>query len=187
MVSGSLWKLAAKAPIPEWATLNKLTFWLERILTHDYELQRKALAHVSHTAHSILDVGCGGAVYYDRSSHYVIGLDINPKRLKFAKKYCNVTKQCDITQGIGNYPVNAVLCLEVIEHLTYDEGESLLNELSIYPLVVLSTPRHFFEVHRNGHEKHITFWGERLLAVHGYTKVEEVQVPPSNIYIRRLG
>lgn len=184
MVSRSLWKLATRVPLPERTTLNRLTLKLERLLTHDFELQRRALACIPQSAHCILDVGCGGAAYHDRSPLYTIGLDINPKRLKVARRYCTAADQCDITHGLDGYAADVALCFEVIEHLTKDEGTKLLDELEKFPLVILTTPRHFFNVRRNGREKHLSFWSERELATHGYTKVEEIQTPPSNIYVR---
>lgn len=179
-----LWSLTTKAPIPEWLALSRAARIVERFLTHDYYLQRLATYYIPVTTINLLDIGCGGAAYLKDVNYNVIGIDYNPKRLVVARKYCNTVLQRDIAMGLDGIKAETVLCLEVIEHLYKLDGEMLLKEFEKYPCIILSTPRYFFRVNRKDKEKHVSYWSEEELKEYGFRKIEEVDQPPSNIYIR---
>jgi hypothetical protein len=182
-----LWNLSVRVKVPEPLTLTWPARIVERFLTNDHKLQRHALSYLPRDTRALLDIGCGGATYLGGLPHvYKIGIDMNPRRLKVAKKHCDrvVHDNC-LYHGINAYRVDAVLCFEVIEHLSETEGHRLLDKLAKFPTVVLTTPREYFTVARNGREQHKSFWSQQLLLTYGFELQEEIDVPPSNIYVRR--
>lgn len=184
----SIWMWAASHKLPKWFTSTWLTRILERYLTDDYKLQRDAIKHipssVSNTA-TIVDIGCGGAAYLDRlPSYYKIGLDANPQRLEIARKYCNEVQCLDLSIGLDGVQGDIALCFEVIEHLEEEQGVQLLQSLERFPVVILTTPHTWFEVCREGHERHLSFWSAERMAEFGYKLVGRGRIPPSNIYLR---
>lgn len=186
-VREAIWRASTKLPVPRWLSFTPPVRLIEKILTRDYLLQRRATAYVPPRAHRVLDVGCGGAVYMTSlpQEMYKIGLDVQPIRLETAQHYCNKVVLRDILEeGLSDISADVVLCFEVIEHLPKSLGKRLLQELSRFPLVILTTPRTFFNINRDGYEKHHSLWTAEDLAPHGYALLEEISSPPSNIYRR---
>lgn len=117
-----------------------------------------------------------------------IGLDASEKRLAIARKYCSQVIWWDLNEvPLPLVEADCVLCLEVIEHLPEGSGQWLLEQLGHYRAVILSTPREFFAVRRNGYEAHLSHWPEGILTqLYGFRLVKEWDTPPSNIYVRQV-
>lgn len=183
-----LWVVAARMPVPGWLSLSWSARFVDRWLTKNYLLQRKALLLVPGETRVLLDVGCGGATYLKGCQvPRIIGVDANKKRLDVARHFCNAVRCYDLEDGLPEIEADCVLCLEVVEHLSREAGARLLECLSSYPVAIISTPREYFHVSRKTWEAHQSFWGEDELAMLGFQMVERVNTPPSNIYMRRRG
>lgn len=181
-----LWIVAARMPVPGWLSLSWLARAVDRWLTKNYLLQRKALLLVPWNTRVLLDVGCGGAAYLECCQvPRIIGVDANEKRLGVARNYCDEVRRCDLEEGLPEIRADCVLCLEVVEHLSREAGLWLLERLASYPVAVVSTPREFFRVSRDSFEAHLSFWGEEEMEALGFSLMERVTTPPSNIYVRR--
>lgn len=165
---------------------------LYRCASCDDELHRAAVGYVSSISRSILDVGCGDALYLVSVGGSKIGLDIWRPSLQKARAFCSDTVQCDLKGGlpVKDKSFDTVLCIEVIEHLDKDQGLSLLQELSRVARreVILTTPRGFqpltsatqpYMTHRSG-------WTESELQGLGYVILCTVSAPPCTIYRREL-
>lgn len=172
-------------PVPKWLSLSWPARVCDRLLSQNYALQRRALSLVPLGTRVLFDVGCGGAAYHKGGRHRVVGLDANPRRLAVASKYCDTILLHDLRKELPTVKADCVLCLEVIEHLPRWAGQHLLFKLHDYPMVILSTPRMFFRVRRNGYEAHLSWWSEDELMIYGYRLVAECDTPPSNIYVWR--
>ena len=185
-MKGTIWKLAASMPIPSWLSFSLPSRHLERWLTDDYGLQRRALTLVPEGTQALLDVGCGGAAYLKGCDvPHIIGMDANKRRLAVAKQYCDELIWWDLNRTPPLLQADCVLCLEVIEHLLEGSGYRLFEWLGHYRTVILSTPRGFFTVRRNGYEGHLSHWSGEVLSAYGFELVEEWDTPPSNIYVRQ--
>lgn len=183
---GRLWIVAARMPVPGRLSLSRPARAVDRWLTQNYLLQRKALLQVPWDTMVLLDVGCGGAAYLERCLvPRIIGVDANERRLEVARNYCDEVRRCDLEEGLPEIRADCVLCLEVVEHLSKGAGLRLLERLASYRVAVVSTPRQFFHVSRDSFEAHVSFWGEEEMGVLGFELVERVRTPPSNIYVRR--
>lgn len=180
-----VWRWLAEVMVPDWLSFSWGARLVERYLTNNYELQRQALEHVPSWAHRIVDIGCGGAAYLDdRPRDYKLGIDASAKRLAVAKHHCDAVLQADIRcLAWDRIEADAVLCCEVLEHLEEEDGERLLGELVRYPVVVVTTPREWFEVGRNGWERHLSFWPRERMKSWGFERVGGGDVPPSDIYV----
>lgn len=181
-----LWRWAARLPVPDWLSFSWPARLVERWLTNDYELQRQALANVPAWAKRIVDAGCGGAAYLDdREDAYRLGIDISAKRLAVARKHCSDVLQADVRSlDWSRIETDAVLCCEVIEHMTKEEGRALLENLIRYDVAVVTTPRDWINVRRNGFERHVSLWDMEDLQDYGFHLAGETETPPSNIYVR---
>lgn len=182
-----LWQLAAFLPVPKWLSLSYPARVFEKLLTRNYALQRRALQFVPADTRVLLDVGCGGAAYLEGCQVFrKIGLDASLKRLRIARKYCDSTIEHDLRNpDFMELEADCVLCLEVLEHLPKETGRRVLENLTGYPVAIISTPREFFKVRRNGYESHLSHWTTEELAQYGFQKAAEFQIPPSNIYVRQ--
>ncbi len=184
-----IWMMAATNRLPESLTRTPVGLFLETWLTDNHNLQRRALAYMPPppATRSLADFGCGGAVYLKKLKDiHRSGFDINPSRLKIAERYCDRVFQGDVVQWAKEAwsGFDVALCFEVVEHLTDERGDELLRSLvERYPLVILTTPREFFRVARDGYERHLSFWPAERLARYGFELKETVDVPPSNIYV----
>lgn len=101
----------------------------------------------------ILDIGCGSGDfldYYTKNARY-IGIDISPENIAEAqKKHPNAQFLVgDATQlSLEDHSIDAIVCIETIEHLTIDEIRTLLKEmkrlLKSGGRVVVTTPNLFY-------------------------------------------
>ena len=83
---------------------------------------------------SILDLGCGAGVPIDdilmKAGHSVIGLDISPKQIMLAKKYCRNGDYSvrDIAQLTHNeYKVEGIVCMYTMFHLPRTKHREMLD------------------------------------------------------------
>lgn len=181
----AIWQWLVSHSIPSWLSQTSIAIIVEKYLTDNYALQRKALKYIPTGTKTVVDVGCGGAAYLSKLCNVrKIGLDASPKRLRVARHYCDETVLRDITVGLEDIEADTALCFEVIEHLTEEQGDKLLRDLEKFPTVILTTPREFFEVRRDGYERHQSFWPAENLAQYGYEQVDRGRIPPSDIYVR---
>jgi 2-polyprenyl-3-methyl-5-hydroxy-6-metoxy-1,4-benzoquinol methylase len=102
----------------------------------------------------VLDVGCGSGVITDflgSMGANVVGIDANPDGLEFAtSKFTRANIR--FSQGLVDadysipYPVDKIYCLEVIEHIHYHQGKSMLQSFdrALKPggFVFLTTPNY---------------------------------------------
>lgn len=95
----------------------------------------------------VLDIGCGDGTFFsfiNSPKKYFYGLDISPKALKFAKKYCVHLKVSDLHQRLpySDNIFDYVSAGEVIEHIF--DTDYFLSEIKrvLKPngSIVLSTP-----------------------------------------------
>jgi cyclopropane fatty-acyl-phospholipid synthase-like methyltransferase len=66
-------------------------------------------------------------------------------------------------------PYDLVLLIDVIEHVSLDDGHDLLSRVQrAGPAVLVSTPTKFFEQHveENPYETHVSFWDAAELSHH---------------------
>ncbi|MBA7490874.1 hypothetical protein ES702_01417 [subsurface metagenome] len=119
----------------------------------------------------VVDLGCGEGVlgWIIRSKvNYLIGVDHNKYRLTSAEGR-NVYDElvfCDIRDYMPPPRTEAVIMIEVIEHITKEDGELLLSQLGWVPIIVLTTPQKFSPFSfRNGH---VSLWTQQDFISLGY-------------------
>lgn len=129
---------------------------------------------------SVLDVGCGSnsALQFVRLPMYKVGIDLY-------KKSVNVSKQKHIHDDyvIGDVRTlskffkrksfDAVICIDVIEHLTTSEGLQLVKQMELIARrrVIFLTPNGFYHQHAlegNPHQVHKSGWRSALFRKMGY-------------------
>ena len=83
----------------------------------------------------VLEIGCGsgvGAIMLSQACKSVKGIDTNDKELSAAKKISQRPnlefERIDFFQLPAHYRYDAIVCLDVIEHLNEDDGRRLLKE-----------------------------------------------------------
>jgi SAM-dependent methyltransferase len=122
---------------------------------------------------SLVDVGCGRGIIGALCRIYrepirLVGIDAYEPYLEFCKRYKFYDEL--IQWNLEKLPLpfkdkefEVATCIEVIEHLSKDGGEGLLNELErISNRVIITTPNLFFkqtEYDKNTYQKHISLWG----------------------------
>lgn len=122
---------------------------------------------------SILDLGCGkgGPMEFIRgtTNFYVVGVDIFEPWLRKCKERAshNELILCDVrAMPIRNRSFDIVLCMEVIEHRTKEEGRELLKSIErIAPKqVIITTPTEYFieykqsNIEGNPYQVHKYMW-----------------------------
>jgi len=109
-------------------------------------------------ASSILDVGCGkgtvaaliktmATIWPEKC--YIIGIDISAYLLNFAKRYYD-----DVIQAHASFlpfrdkTFDAVISVEVLEHLTKREGYRMLAEIEriTRKKIIITTPSHWVDM-----------------------------------------
>jgi SAM-dependent methyltransferase len=130
--------------------------------------------------YSFLDVGCGNGSGLDRFvgkfTLNITGIDIfQPyiNKLKNTGRYVNL-----VIGDIRYLPFkpksfNSILCTEVIEHLTKDEGLHLLSQFEIVARksIIITTPSGFLKRQKhdgNLHQLHISGWSPQDFIDLGY-------------------
>ncbi len=113
----------------------------EYYLTHRTEL--KSNKHVSQLLKllpkqsQVLDLGCGAGVPIDdlilKAGHSVIGIDISPKQIELARKYCPRGQFItgDIAElRIAEYQVDAIISFYALFHLPRTQHAEILKTWS---------------------------------------------------------
>jgi ubiquinone/menaquinone biosynthesis C-methylase UbiE len=113
----------------------------------------------------VLDCGCGrGRWGYLLKTKEVIGVDVLSEYLKKAKQlhcYEGLVKANLTNLPFKEKTFDTVLAVEVIEHLTSNDGVKFLKELKrIGKYLVLTTPKVFVPINfgEGSPENHLSFW-----------------------------
>ena len=109
-----------------------------------------------------MDLGTGEgwwAPVWRTHSDYLIGVDHDFPRLQEAslRGLYDDLVEADVLEYEIPGDIDAVFCIEVIEHLEKDDGWKLLEKLENVPFVLITTPAVFHEATRNGHRSLWTF------------------------------
>lgn len=102
-----------------------------------HQSERKEIASFfNESPGTVLDIGCGGGgtgklIKQKFPSSRVIGIELNPHAAEHARQYldqviCEDIDTLDLTQQIGSTRVDAVLLLDVLEHL-YNPWKALVR------------------------------------------------------------
>lgn len=129
---------------------------------------------------SVLDVGCGynSALRYTGLPFVSEGIDIHKKNIIIGKKehIHDRYKLGDIRKLASYYKpksFDAVVCIDVIEHLAEKEGISLLRNMErvARKRVILLTPNGFYHQHAiddNPYQVHRSGWSKAQFIKSGY-------------------
>jgi len=127
---------------------------------------------------SILDVGCGGGnpmkLIKKHRRLYSVGIDIFVPYLKGLVVHDEYVV-CDAHfLPFKKKSFDAVICLQLIEHIPKGDGERLLDEIEAIARrqVVMTTPMGFMqrnEVCGNAYERHVSGWEGEEFERQGYT------------------
>lgn len=137
------------------------------------------------TSHSILDLGCSPGSPARYSSGYKVGLDgfeISLERARASKAYNEVllgdVRKLDVLFPVRRF--DAVVALDLIEHLEKADGFTLLNQMEAKAdrIVVIVTPNGFVPQTNpvNGLQEHVSGWtsdefiarGYKVIGLHGW-------------------
>jgi SAM-dependent methyltransferase len=171
----------SRAPVPGTARLLRMLFPQLAVFTYIRTLQR-VLADCS----SCLDIGCGASspLRFVRLDH-TVGIDGHPPTLEQARAlrthddYRNVPAQ-EILEHFGEASFDGVVALDLIEHLTKDEGLALIAAMErvARKKILLFTPNGYLpqESHDGDLQEHRSGWtademrrlGFRVLGMHGH-------------------
>lgn len=127
---------------------------------------------------SVLDIGCGPSspIQHCKNIRYSVGVETFAPYLEQSKKKNIHTSYIEKNIEYLNFPDNsfdAVIMIEVIEHLTKTTGDKLLTRAERWAKkkIVLSTPNGFFsmgEVDSNIYQKHLSGWNVNALKSRKY-------------------
>ncbi len=129
-----------------------------------------------------LDCGCGKGIYgyLIRTTRpigkgKIIGLDVNPKRLAFVKKfkvYDRLIKGSITKLPFRDKSIDFTICSEVIEHLKKSDGEKFIKEVErvMKPggRVIITTPNIKIDTCLGDVDDHESLWNVTDFRNHGY-------------------
>jgi SAM-dependent methyltransferase len=130
---------------------------------------------------SVLDVGCGknSPLAKVKKHFYSVGVDLFKESIQKSKKLhihdeyilCDVTK---LDTKIKQKSYDAVIALDLIEHLNKDEGKRLLQSVEkiAKKKVIIMTPNGFYKqepYEKNPYQIHKSGWSTSDFASLGYT------------------
>lgn len=140
----------------------------------------RVLRHYLRDCTSVLDVGCGtnSALQHVSLSIRKEGIDAYQKSIVISKKkhiHDHYTVG-DVRKLLSYYPpksFDAVLCIDVIEHLSQREGMRLLKEMELVAKkrIILLTPNGFYHQHAlegNPYQIHKSGWNRPQFTRLGY-------------------
>lgn len=138
-----------------------------------------ALARVLTGADSVLDVGCGGSAFLLREVPTLkgyVGVDAIPVQLPETAPGDARTEQMDVRTIAERFEpgsFDVVVALDVIEHLSKDEGWALLDAMERLARrrVIVFTPNGFLEqgaVDGNPYQVHRSGWSVGEFRARGY-------------------
>jgi 2-polyprenyl-3-methyl-5-hydroxy-6-metoxy-1,4-benzoquinol methylase len=126
---------------------------------------------------SVLDIGCGSnsPIQYSNIS-YSIGVDGFRPSVQASKNNCLHSEYvfCDLRQlNFKSKSFDVVIMIEVLEHLTEEEGAKLLEKAEIWARrkVVVSTPNGYLpqsDINGNLYFKHLSGWSIEQMKLRGY-------------------
>lgn len=122
--------------------------WLIRLARY------KFAARMIQPTDSVLEIGCGaglGALFLAQHCREVLGIDVDSDELAHAhaiNRRDNCTfQQLDVFDMPADLRFDTIVCLDVIEHLTEDQGRKLLDHtrrhLAPTGLLILGTPSRY--------------------------------------------
>jgi len=128
--------------------------------------------------HSILELGCGRSspLKYLRAGHYKVGIDLYDPYLiesKKAKIHDRYIKANILKVNFKNNSFDAVVLLDVIEHLTKEEGTSMIKKMERWAKkrIVIFTPNGFItqeEYDKNKLQLHKSGWNANEFKNRGF-------------------
>jgi ubiquinone/menaquinone biosynthesis C-methylase UbiE len=94
---------------------------------------------------TVLDIGCGRGAFKVFKEYETTGIDVFQENIRRAEENGNYAHliQGDVRQlSFDDKSFDAVTCIEVIEHLTKEEGQKLLREIEriAKKVIVITTP-----------------------------------------------
>ena len=136
----------------------------------------KMLARELRDCASAIDVGCGtdSRLQYAEFKGYKIGADAYPPALSPEYPIHHEYVSCDIRDlALPDKSVDACVCLDVIEHLTKENGFLLLDRLEriARKRVIIATPNGFVPqppTPDNPFQEHISGWDPEEMRARGY-------------------
>jgi SAM-dependent methyltransferase len=158
---------------------SKLAWRLRELLSNEssysyfYCIEEELMA-----CQSVLDLGCGkNSPIKHISLLYSVGVDIFPEYLELSKQ--NRIHSAYILSNIANIEFksksfDAVIALDLIEHLTKDEVHKLIYKMEKWARkkVIILTPNGFLAQHEyddNPHQEHHSGWHVKDFANLGYS------------------
>ena len=150
-------------------------------ITHTHPGIAAILESIPQNVRSVLDIGCGkglvGALCrLYREPSELLGVDIFDPYLAFCRRtrlYDGVVRS-DVSKAALPFRTKSfdlVTCIEVVEHLSKQEGSRLLDEMDrVGREVLVTTPAHFFhqEFDDNPWQQHRSVWTVREFEERGY-------------------
>jgi len=132
----------------------------------------------------MVDLGCGFGRWgflLKKHADWLIGVDADEESLKMAMGtgYYNGVVKSDIREYEFPRGTDAVVMLEVIEHIPKSDGLRLLERMEGIPFVLITTPIKYVEMTlTNG--PHVSYWSEEELRNLGF-KTERISGGVSDI------
>ena len=147
------------------STLPFLFYWLNRVPVN---------------VEKVLDLGIGRGIagamlQLYREPRVLHGVEIHQSYADAASKYYHRVTVADAVDAVKQIPdksYDAVICFEMIEHLSKERGRELLDNMErIGKAVYVSTPSRFFpqvEYDENVHQRHLSLWTAKEFRARGY-------------------
>jgi hypothetical protein len=133
-----------------------------------------------------VDLGCGpgrrGELFKPHIKH-LIGVDHHYGRLNVAVKFSGYDEGIwsDIREYKPPSGTEAIFIIDVIEHITKQEGIDLLNRINLVPFVIITTPTTFFRAGTLDH--HVSLWAPEEFTNLGFkVKITNYDFPESFVH-----
>lgn len=127
---------------------------------------------------TVLDLGCGAdsPIQFCKNIKYSVGVEIHTPYLNISKKKRIHTKYINKKIEEVNFPArsfDAVIMLEVLEHLSTDSGLMILKKIEKWAKkkIVISSPNGFVdqpEIDDNPYQRHQSGWNLEKMKSLGY-------------------
>lgn len=159
--------------------LKDLDVWNIRVFV-PFTLMNAVWRSLGKSERTILDVGCGKGepmrIINRFKRFYSVGVDIfRPYLIESKRKNTHdAYLLCDVRWlPFRKRKFDAVICLEVLEHLTKNDGSKMISEMEriARKKVIITTPRYTVKQNAfdgNPYQEHISFWTPVELTKLGY-------------------